>query len=180
MEHYYKRIGEDWFSYPELYRGMVDSVEERGHFVEVGTWKGRSAIFMAVEIINSEKKIQFDCVDTWTAVDTQLPKHMYKNLYETFLKNIEPVKHVINPVRMLSVKGAELYKDNSLDFVFIDASHDYKSVLADITAWYPKVKNGGVIAGHDIDRKPVKDAVTKYLEGAEFQEAENCWIYLKP
>jgi predicted O-methyltransferase YrrM len=180
MEHYYKRIGEDWFSYPGLYEGMVESAEDGAHFVEVGTWKGRSAVFMAVEIINSEKKIQFDCVDTWTAVDTQLPKHMYKNLYQIFLKNIEPVRHVINPVKMLSVKAAYEYEDNSLDFVFIDASHDYKSVLADITAWYPKVKRKGIIAGHDIDRKPVKDAVKNYLEGAEFQEAENCWIHLKP
>lgn len=179
MEHYYKRIGEDWFSYPGLYRGMVHTVEEGGHFVEVGTWKGRSAVFMAVEIINSGKRIKFDCVDTWSPVDKGIPKYMYNKLYEQFLNNIQPVKEVITPVRMLSVKAAELYKDNSLDFVFIDASHDYKSVLADITAWYPKVKHGGVIAGHDIDRKPVKDAVIKYLEGPKFKEAENCWIHLK-
>ncbi len=48
-----------------------------------------------------------------------------------------------------SVEAAAEIPDVSLDFVYIDAKHDYRSVWADLTAWYPKVKVGGVIAGHD-------------------------------
>ena len=65
MEHFYQNIGEDWFSYPQLYKRIVDNSQDGSHIVEVGSWKGRSAAFMAVEIINSNKKIKFDCVDTW-------------------------------------------------------------------------------------------------------------------
>ncbi len=36
-----------------------------------------------------------------------------------------------------------------LDFVYLDARHDYRSVMADLEAWYPLVKTGGIIAGHD-------------------------------
>jgi hypothetical protein len=39
--------------------------------------------------------------------------------------------------------------DSSLDFVYIDARHDRASVLEDLAAWYPKVRAGGIIAGHD-------------------------------
>ena len=41
------------------------------------------------------------------------------------------------------------FEDNSFDFIYIDASHDYKEVKKDIACWYPKVKSGGVLAGHD-------------------------------
>jgi predicted O-methyltransferase YrrM len=180
MEHFYKNLGEEWFTYPELYTYMVNKFPTNSHFVEVGTWKGMSAAYMAVEIINSGKNIKFDCVDTWDFVpsQTEIPSHMFDNLYEVFLKNIEPVKHQINPIKALSWDGAAFYKDNSLDFVFIDAAHDYESVKKDINAWYPKVKKGGVISGHDYTWcDDVKKAVNEFFKGKTIYETEGCWTY---
>ena len=51
--------------------------------------------------------------------------------------------------RMMSVEAAERVPEGSLDFVYIDARHDYGSVLEDLDAWFSKVKPGGIIAGHD-------------------------------
>jgi hypothetical protein len=141
MEHFYQNIGEDWFSYPQLYKRIVDNSQDGSHVVEVGSWKGRSAAFMSVEIINSNKKIKFDCVDTWKG---SIEHETYdviteEKLYDVFLSNIEPVKHIINPIRMTSIEASKLYKDNSLDFVFIDASHEYEDVKADILSWLPKI-----------------------------------------
>jgi predicted O-methyltransferase YrrM len=48
-----------------------------------------------------------------------------------------------------SVEAAENFDDNSMDFVFLDADHSYESVKADITAWWPKIKPGGWLCGHD-------------------------------
>ena len=70
-------------------------------------------------------------------------------LYDEFIRNIEPIKHIVNPVRMDSILAAATYADKSLDFVFIDGAHNYESVKADIQAWLPKVKIGGFIGGHD-------------------------------
>ena len=50
---------------------------------------------------------------------------------------------------MYSEQAADQVMDESLDFVFIDAQHDYHSVINDIGLWAPKVKPGGLISGHD-------------------------------
>lgn len=152
MEHFfYNTISENWFDYGDFYSYIVKRFNSGSKFVEVGTWKGRSACYLAVEIINSNKDIKFDCVDTWEYVSTssEISLDQCHGLYEIFLTNIEPVKHIIKPVRSLSWEAANLYEDHSLDFVFIDAGHDYESVKKDITAWFPKIKQTGIIAGHD-------------------------------
>lgn len=41
------------------------------------------------------------------------------------------------------------FSDNSIDFIYIDALHDYESVKKDLHGWYPKVKKGGILSGHD-------------------------------
>lgn len=52
-------------------------------------------------------------------------------------------------IRDLSSEAAKLFQDGSLDWVYLDANHSHKGVLEDLAAWYPKVKNGGMICGDD-------------------------------
>ena len=182
MEHFYQNIGEDWFTYPNLYKKVVESAGNEFHFVEVGSWKGRSSVFMAVEIINSGKNIKFDCVDTWEGSVEHLDydEIKEKKLYDIFLNTIESVKHVINPVKMSSLEAVNLYGDKTLDFIFIDASHEYEDVKRDIIAWLPKLKIGGVLAGHDYG---VFDGVTRaaneIFQAHEIEISESCFIYKK-
>jgi hypothetical protein len=59
-----------------------------------------------------------------------------------------------------SAAAAVNFADQSVDFVFIDADHVYDRVKEDILAWLPKVKPGGIIAGHDYNPPhEVKQAV---------------------
>jgi hypothetical protein len=51
--------------------------------------------------------------------------------------------------RMKSVEGAAKVLPHSADFVYIDARHDYDSVIEDLEAWYDRVRPGGLLAGHD-------------------------------
>lgn len=51
--------------------------------------------------------------------------------------------------RTTSIEAAGRVPDHSLDFVYIDARHDYDSVSEDLEAWFPKVRPGGIVAGHD-------------------------------
>lgn len=52
-------------------------------------------------------------------------------------------------LREISPKAADRFADGSLDFAFIDANHMYESVRADVNAWWPKVRHGGALCGHD-------------------------------
>lgn len=155
MEHFYHTI-EGWFDFEEIYSQMVAAAPHNAHFVEVGAFLGKSTSFMAVELSNCKKNIRFDIIDTWegsaehqVGADSENPSVVQRTLYDNFKRNMKPVAHLINPVQTTSLKAAQNYMDSSLDFVFIDASHDYENVRADIRAWRPKVKPGGFIGGHD-------------------------------
>lgn len=52
-------------------------------------------------------------------------------------------------VKKLSKDAAPDMADLSLDFVYIDGNHDYRHVLEDVDIWYPKIRVGGLIGGHD-------------------------------
>lgn len=173
MKHFYQNI-HGWFGYGKLYSSMVAKFDN-AKFVEVGCWKGRSASYMAVEIANSNKNIKFYCVDPWTG-EAKIGASFFdceevtsKTLYECFLKNMEPVKDYIIPIRMLSTQASKQFEDESLDFVFIDASHDYDSVKEDINSWWPKIKIGGILAGHDYKFKGVNKAVHEFIDSHGLQ-----------
>jgi hypothetical protein len=153
MEHFYESLQEKtFFNYQKVYDRMIREFDN-AKFVEIGVWRGQSVCYAAVEIINKSKNITIDAVDTWEGSPQEFLEHkdphLTGTLYNIFLNNIEPVKHIINPVRMDSVLASSRYEDKSLDFVFIDGSHIYEAVKADIEAWLPKVKVGGYLGGHD-------------------------------
>lgn len=181
MEHIFTQpqFGEDWFTYPKWYKAMVDNAKDGAHFVEVGSWKGKSSAYLAVEIANSGKDIKFDCVDTWEGG----PEHVHMDnsqLYEIFISNMKPLEKYYRPIKAKSIDAAKLYEDESLDFVFIDACHSYECVVEDIRAWYPKVKKDGIISGHDYnDSWPgVVRAVNENINGP-IGTGELCWMHRK-
>ena len=65
------------------------------------------------------------------------------------LKNIEPHQDRASLIEGYSVPMSECFEDGELDFVYIDADHSYECTKEDIEAWYPKVKKGGIVSGHD-------------------------------
>jgi hypothetical protein len=75
------------------------------------------------------------------------------------------------------VYSAALFADDSVHFAFIDAAHDYESVLRDIRAWLPKIRKGGILAGHDLPHGPVRQAV-EHVFGTKGYESHppSCWL----
>lgn len=178
-----------WFNFEDLYTDMVRS-HKAGVFVEVGAWLGRSTAYMGQLLRDSpECMVDFYTVDTWkgspgdNAFDGGLEKHG-GDAYEAFIENMEKcgVAEFVIPLRMTSVEAAAGFADRSLDFVFIDAAHDYDSVSSDLWAWVPKVKVGGIIAGHDHSHGPIQRALKEQLPKAARYKPENkgdSWFWVK-
>jgi glycosyltransferase involved in cell wall biosynthesis len=181
IEHIYNQpqFGEVWFNYPNFYKSMVNKFPSGSKFVEIGSWKGMSAAYMSVEIANSGKDIDFYCIDTWEgSIEHKNANMVPKTLYNIFLENMRPLEKYYRSIRSKSIEAAQIFEDKSLDFIFIDASHEYEDVRDDIIAWLPKLKEGGVIAGHDYitnDFPGVKKAVHEILPSIEV--IDTCWVY---
>lgn len=187
MKHYYQsiRMGPMVLTHEGIYRHAVERAHQGAIFVEVGAYIGESVVYTAVEIINSGKDIQLHVVDKWRGKNTINPELSMKQILDQFILNVQPVadKMKIFIHQQKSVKAAEEFLDGSLDFVFIDAAHDYKSVKEDIIAWYPKVKAGGLLAGHDFTEKfpGVQIAVRELLPDAIVSpHSDQCWQFDKP
>ena len=80
-------------------------------------------------------------------------------IYKTALYNTRSFSNK-TILRKTSLEASNEIENESLDFVYIDARHDYKSVKEDIDVWYPKVKKGGYVCGHDY--------LNGFINGSEF------------
>lgn len=158
-----------WHNTPQLYDDAIAEAPAAGaHFVEVGAWKGRSSAYMAEHILASKKAIRFDVVDHFLGsieliddADVQAG-----TLYETFCSNVAYCREGIADIKQMSSVGAAAwYDDASLDWVFLDASHEATDVETDCAVWWPKVKPGGVLAGDDWSWESVQAGVAAYFNG---------------
>jgi hypothetical protein len=179
MLHYYESI-QGWFSFSKLYSHVVQKYPDGSHFVEVGVWKGTSAAYMGVEIHNSGKNIRFDCIDPFIPVGDEMPefKITHEDLKNTFINNMKPVEDYYNLITIGSPECTKVYQDKSIDFVFIDGDHSYNAVVQDIKAWLPKIKSGGILAGHDYAFPEVRKACHDVLGEKNWSDPLecDCWM----
>lgn len=135
---------------------------------EIGVWEGD----YAEKLCRVNPGLQLICVDPWKIQpDYREAKNDHARMEQAF----ETAKQRLGRfnctlMRMTSLEAAAQVPDGSLDFIYVDGNHLLKYVLADLSAWVPKVRVGGVIAGHDykaFDRKPfiqVKQAVDEFTK----------------
>jgi predicted O-methyltransferase YrrM len=168
MNHFWHEI-KGWVGDTPTYRKALDRAKDGDHFVELGAYLGRSTAFMAVEIANRGLEITFDSIDNFVGI----PGHEADgDIYTNCVKNLERVKDYVNIIKSDTISAAEEYEDESLDFIFVDAAHDYDSVIQDLRAWYPKLKPDGLFAGDDYS--PDWPGVVKAVK--QFAEEENLEI----
>jgi hypothetical protein len=94
--------------------------------------------------------MRLHCVDAWQAYRgyrEHVSQEKVDGFFEATKQRLGPYN--VNYIRKFSVDAAKDFKKNSLDFVYIDANHALQYVIADIAAWEPIVKPGGILCGHD-------------------------------
>ena len=189
-----------WGSKDQIFRDAITEVRP-SLILEVGTWKGASAIHMAT--IAQElglPDVEICCVDTWLGAlefwfDHKDPDR-YKSLqlingfpsvYYTFLKNVAALGHgsTITPFPTTSAIAARFFVERGVtfDLIYIDASHDYEDVRDDILSYWPLVKPGGMLIGDDYGGwwKGVTRAVDEFGETRQTEiRGHGKWLARRP
>jgi MMP 1-O-methyltransferase len=128
------------------------------HVVELGSWRGLSAIWLAAGLKDRGIGKLF-AVDTWggsfnEALHQQLlVGYSQHQLYHEFLANIARcgVSEVVEPMYMTTAEAAMAWSHGrSIGLLHIDASHEYEHVLQDFELWTPYVKANGLIIFDDV------------------------------
>lgn len=103
-------------------------------------------------LLRENTLLHLTCVDAWQPYEgyrDHVSASKLNRFYDEAQQRLEPWKNRVTVVRAFSVDAAAQIPDRSLDFVYLDAAHDFASVAADLRAWAPKVRVGGIVAGHD-------------------------------
>lgn len=111
---------------------------------EIGVADGRFSKIMCETIPNLHLK----CIDPWKPYEGSWRGNDYQeNAYNQAVEKLRPYNSEI--IRATSLEASLWVEQESLDFVFIDGSHVFNEVMLDILLWTPKVRYGGIVAGHD-------------------------------
>ncbi len=123
-----------------------------GKGVEIGVKTG----LYSNELLTYWKGEELISIDPWLSAPAEeyvdrsnVSQDEFEDYYRQTRERLEPHGSRSTIWRMTSVEAAPRVPDHSLDFVYIDARHDYDSVLEDLAYWCSKVKPGGILAGHD-------------------------------
>lgn len=128
--------------------------------------KGRTSEYL----LKHCPQLKLICVDLWGFDKSvmsdginKFSKWDFKVIKNTFDKKVKPYKNRVTVLQGVSWEMSEEVANGSLDFVFIDASHDYESVKKDIKMWVDKLKPNGLLCGHDININGVYYAVKELI-----------------
>jgi predicted O-methyltransferase YrrM len=117
--------------------------------VEIGVSTGRYSLKLCEGIPG----LRLYCVDPWKFYEGYVEQHKpedQKNLNNALRIAQERLQsYDCEFVRKFSMDAVKGFRDETLDFVFIDGNHSYEYVIDDIREWSKKVKKGGIVAGHD-------------------------------
>lgn len=126
-----------------------------GDAVEVGTHRGQ----FAEMLLSNWPKGRLFCVDPWL---DRIPGYEGQDVYlpakgPDRTADLGAAKELLTPyldrvmfMEMRSDQAVKKFYDRTLDFVYVDGNHYYEHVVQDLMSWWPKLKHGGILAGHDI------------------------------
>ena len=150
-----------FFGYGKLYEEVIANSKDGDTLLELGSFRGRSTSYLLELANKSGKDLAIIAVDHFKGSDEH-QKLDYFGEFTNNMANLEfPYPHKV--LVMDSLEAAAQFQNGSLDFIMIDASHDYDNVKKDIQAWLPKVKEGGLFAGDDYDWPGVSKAVSELI-----------------
>jgi predicted O-methyltransferase YrrM len=181
-EIYHKSARQGGIPYPveggKRFLWLARMINKRNHTLgaEIGCARGKTT----KNLLKKCPNLSLLAVDLWGYAPsgnggTQYKQWDFDSIYECFKKNIASHNGRLKIIRGLSWEVASRIDNESLDFVFIDADHEYESVKKDILAWTPKLKTGGTLCGHDTHFSGVKQALQELIPHHKLVGIDHLW-----
>lgn len=146
------------FDFADFYDRVARQLPNDCKAVEVGVANGASAIFLAKRLNELGKTFKLYMVDNMDYGKYDQLNDIWRNIHNCGLADF------IEIIPKDSVAASQLFNDNSIDFCFLDSSHLYEETKKEIPAWYPKLKDDCILAGHDaISHEGVSKAIKEVL-----------------
>jgi predicted O-methyltransferase YrrM len=134
-----------WMSEDEL-QWLYEQAQRFTRIVEIGCWKGRST-----HALLSGCKGTVFAIDHFkgnpSEIETAHSEAKTVDIHQEFLKNVGHFKNLIT-LKMDSLDAVKMFKDKSVDMVFIDGEHTVQAFFDDYSLWRPKCKT--LFCGHDV------------------------------
>lgn len=183
-----------WNSNDNAFETLILKVKPKT-IIEVGSWKGASAINMAQICKKNNLQPQIFCVDTWLGAlefwtnlaDTEERNLYFKNgypqVYYQFLSNVihTDTQDLITPLPLPSNIAHKVLNFHNIkaDLIYIDASHEYEDVLVDIRNYRQLLDTSGIIFGDDFSNSwpGVERAVRESFNNNFYVVNNNFWVH---
>lgn len=144
----------DGIKIPEGGRSILDLFEDMGYTTgaEIGVYEGQLSERMCKRfsgtIYSIDPWYQYDKYIYRGGIGTERTQEELDDTYKNVVKRLGCYANN-TLIRASSVEGLSCVEKESLDFVYIDANHKHDFVWHDLRGWWPKIKHGGIMSGHD-------------------------------
>jgi cephalosporin hydroxylase len=181
----WKSIPSIWFDFQEIYDEAVATAPPGSLLVEVGSFWGQSAVYLAEAAKIADKGLKVYCVDLFNmrpennpplfnasvnpGLEPPIHAKFHQSQFETFAHFVDATRLSPDPLRMMRIESLEAAKFFSgvpdIHFLYLDGDHEYDYVAAELKAWFPLMRENGIIAGHDYTEEfdGVRRAVTEFF-----------------
>lgn len=178
---------EGWFSsYDAEFVSNVCEAIKNGIVVELGCYAGRSTAVMAP--ICKKNGNSYYAIDNFCGADPKDPatknqrKRNMQRVFENNMRSMDLLYYIIVHKKDSAV-SSRMFFNEEVNFCFIDADHTPESVKKDIEAWWPKIKVGGTLGGHDYQWPGVRKVVNAFVKTNQLElilgRDNQCWKVVK-
>ena len=133
---------------------LLKKINKNGiKILEIGSWTGTSTLTLAQWARKNNGRVQV--VDTFQGSEGTRLKELAKNnkIYDLFIKNTKEYSDIIDIGVYSSIYMPYFLRYHKFDFIFIDGDHRYKEFKKDLENCYKRLNDGGILCGHDMDRR---------------------------
>lgn len=162
--------------------GLCNELRRPGYDIamaEIGVWRGETSAYLLANVPD----LKLMMVDTWQAIPPKswrkalggrmyrLPQQEFNDAHFEAIRVTQMFQDRRRIEHKSSLEAAQMVLNETADLVFLDAMHTRRAVLNDILAWWPKIRHGGILCGHDYDsrnHRGVKRAVDHWCKNMGF------------